>query len=52
MTITEADILRTVKQKLAEFEAARDQTSNDDAEDNVATAEKPVKVPELVDCAT
>lgn len=49
MTISEADILRTVKEKLAEFEASRHHTSRDDAKDDVA--EKPVKVPELADFA-
>ena len=53
MTITEADILRSVKQKLAEFEAARDQPAGYVSESNtsIPPVEHPTKVKESVDCA-
>ncbi len=53
MTITEADILRSVKQKLAEFEAARDQPAGyvPESDTAITPVERPAIVKENVDCA-
>ena len=42
MTISEADILRSVKQKLAEFEASYDKATKDDADSSAKCGEKSV----------
>lgn len=52
MTITEADILRSVKQKLTEFEAARDQPARyvPETDESFSSVVLPARIKESVDC--